>query len=95
MEPKTERKEELISVLVFSVCARWIRNRQLSVNLLAITTLKCDNMFMCCFCCLHGLVQAADKFILFSNLIFNTDCPHCHLQAIRLDLLHPDIMTLY
>ncbi len=31
----------------------------------------------------------------FSNLFFNTDCPHCHLQVIRSDLLRRDITALY
>ncbi len=31
----------------------------------------------------------------FLNWIFHTDCLHCHLQVIRLDLLHPDITALY
>ncbi len=44
---------------------------------------------------IFGHVQTADKSVCFSDLLFNTDCPHCYLQEIRLDLLCPDIKALY
>ncbi len=41
------------------------------------------------------LVQTADKSVLFLKLIFNADCPHCHLQVSGSDLLCSDITALY
>ncbi len=43
----------------------------------------------------QALVRLQTNQFYFSNLIFNTDCPHCHLQVISLDLLCPDITVLY
>ncbi len=42
-----------------------------------------------------ALFRLQANLFCFSNLTFNTDCPHCHLQVIRLDLWHPDITALH
>ncbi len=49
---------------------------------------------LCCTVCKVSFRRQANPFC-FSNQIFNTDCPHCHLQLIRSDLLRPDITALY